>query len=144
MDLFEKEDQMNAIALIQLHDGAVDNISFRTGAGCRIVFEDVYVYHSAGEDLFEVWTYSAELLLTGLVETSLFGELTAEDDYIADDDVFGVGGEPLRWEQLIGGFPVSEVRLFFPAGFRFTARCQHAEMRLGERLKRHKDWHGPL
>lgn len=135
---------MSAIALVQLHDGTVGEISFRAGGGCRIVFEDVYVYHPAGENLFEVWTYSAELLLTGLIETRIIEELTERDDYIADDYVFRAEGQGLRWEQLIGGLLVSEIRLAFPSGCRLSIRCRHAELRLGERLERHRDWHGPL
>jgi hypothetical protein len=135
---------MDARRAVQLHDATV--LDLRVGAGGRVVLRlaEATVYQPVAPESYGIWIHDADLIVSGVTETSVQGRWTEEDDdYILDATILNERGEEISWMEMETG-ELSSIRLFLFSGASIDIKGSRVEVRLSEKREASGRWVGPL
>ncbi len=129
---------------VQLHDATI--LDLRVCAGGRVVLRlaGVTVYQPVAPESYDLWIHDADLIVSGVVETSVQGTWTeGDDDYILDDTLLDARGEEVSWSEMETE-ELSSIRLFLFSGASIDIKGSRVEVRLSEAREASGRWVGPL
>lgn len=131
------------IALVELHDARVSRLCLEVGGHGGISFSHVAVYRRVGEEELHIWSYEAEITLSGISGLVTRGVMEA-DDYLVDDEIVASDGETLPCELLLGGAGIARLALRFSSGATVVVTAERACLELRKEIRFLEKWIGPL
>ncbi len=136
---------MADIELLELHDAELGEAVLGIGGSARLRFSHVAVYERKAAELYDVVSYSAEALCTGVTDMHCIGTL---------DDRNKVSGLLIDGTELSSAEETAllhaehrssaNVALVFFGGARIELACSRISFRLQQRGRVIEVWEGPL
>jgi hypothetical protein len=135
-----EKSNLGPIGIIQLHDAVLKEFQVLAGGRVSIRFENVSVYRSSGECRYDVWIHDATLMMQGVTKLSVDGAwIENDDDYVLDDDIYGVGAGKVRWLG-VADAEIRRIRFVLFSGARIEIACKQASLSLSEEGELVGEW----
>lgn len=136
---------MAEVELLQLHDARLEEAVLRLGGSALLRFAHVTVYERKAPELYDVVSYGAEAVCTGVTDMHCVG---AFDDWSKISSLLIDGTELSSAEEtaLLHAEHRSSanVALVFFGGARIELACARISFRLQQRGRVIEVWEGPL
>ena len=111
----------------------------------RLSFENVSVFFpTAAAERFEVWSFTAEVVLS-LPEKIVLDRRPPSDGWIIDDRLEGVAGDRLDWRACLAEpVKVRSISFTFNNGAKLIFDDSFVRLKLLEKKEFYETWEGPL
>ncbi len=133
------------IVFIELHDSRIGSIAQHGDNEVAIEFSHLVVYVKVKEELYDVWSCTAKLILSDIGEIDIPSGINSAL-YISDDKITDASGNRMKLVRALKEpiLAVASFELLFSDARKLTARDCKLELRLLDALEKFEIWEGPL
>ena len=138
--------RMSDFEAIDFHDAHLVHLGISPEEDqVRLSFENVSVFFpTAAAERFEVWSFTAEVVLS-LPEKIVLDRRPPSDGWIIDDRLEGVAGDRLDWRACLAEpVKVRSISFTFNNGAKLIFDDSFVRLKLLEKKEFYETWEGPL
>lgn len=132
------------VALLDLHDARLNELTVQKGGGGRIRLERVSVFVPIADETYDVWSCALDLCVTGLRNLALSG-LQDADHYISDAEFYDAAGSAVTPDSMLGSSGATRLALTLAGrGGKVEIEFERIDFGSIDAHRKLEQWSGPL
>jgi hypothetical protein len=131
------------IGLIALHDARLGSFTVHSGGNGVLSFNHICVFVEKSFELYDDWSYRADLLLQGIEQLSL-DRIFESSDHVYDGCIIGNDGRNIELASALEWTPADKIELIFFSSAKLSLKVSHVQLSLIAPLEKLEEWIGPL